>query len=198
MRAMKSWSNTLHLTEPLRDVLPASALAEITRREAAQQAAIQTAYERGRLEGEKSLSELLLRQRTEMQQLLEGVIASLRKSVSQAIHDSEQTLVSLALEIAQKLVADLPITRELVEAAIRDALTEVEGSTQFLVLLHPADLELLQEGDSPLLHLAQSQEVCFQSSPEVTRGGCLVQTRFGVIDARRETKLDLLKRNLLQ
>ena len=38
----------------------------------------------------------------------------------------------------------------------------------------------------------------FSARPEVTRGGCLVQTRFGTVDARRETKFDLLKRNLLR
>jgi flagellar biosynthesis/type III secretory pathway protein FliH len=34
------------------------------------------------------------------------------------------------------------------------------------------------------------------SSTEVSRGGCVVQTRFGVIDARRETKLELLQESL--
>jgi flagellar biosynthesis/type III secretory pathway protein FliH len=38
--------------------------------------------------------------------------------------------------------------------------------------------------------------VRFQPSPEVTPGGCLVQTRFGVIDARRETKLELIRQSL--
>jgi flagellar assembly protein FliH len=194
---MKSWSNTIAFAEPLRDVLPPAAAAEAAEREAALKTAVQAAFERGRMEGEQSLSEQLLRQRAEMQQLLEGVVASLKSAASQVVHDTEQALISLAFELAQKLVAEIPISRALVEAAIRDALTQVEGSTQFLVLLHPADFELLQEGDSPLLHLAQSQEVRFESSPEVSRGGCLVQTRFGVIDARRETKLDLLKRNLM-
>jgi len=41
-----------------------------------------------------------------------------------------------------------------------------------------------------------AQEFRFLSSPEVTRGGCLVQTQFGTVDARRETKFDLLQRTL--
>ena len=42
-----------------------------------------------------------------------------------------------------------------------------------------------------------AQDFRFLASPEVTRGGCLVQTHFGTVDARRETKFDLLKRTLL-
>jgi flagellar assembly protein FliH len=107
-------------------------------------------------------------------------------------------LVALAFSIAQKIVAELPITTTMVEAVVRDALTQIEGTTEFTVRLHPADLELLQKSGSPLLDAKDdSKEFRFVSSGEVTRGGCLVQTRFGTVDARRETKLDLLQRNLL-
>jgi flagellar biosynthesis/type III secretory pathway protein FliH len=73
----------------------------------------------------------------------------------------------------------------------------VEGTAKITIRLHPADLELLQRGDSPLLATeAGANEFRFLGSPEVTRGGCLVQTRFGTVDARRETKFDLIKRSL--
>jgi flagellar assembly protein FliH len=73
----------------------------------------------------------------------------------------------------------------------------VESSTQVTVRLHPADLELLQKNASPLLKSADDpNDFRFLSSVEVTRGGCLVETRFGTVDARRETKFDLLKKNL--
>jgi flagellar assembly protein FliH len=86
----------------------------------------------------------------------------------------------------------------MVEAAVREALTQVEGTAQLTVRLHPADLELLQKAESPVLASNDGDnEFRFLGSPEVTRGGCLVQTRFGTVDARRETKFDLLKRSLL-
>jgi flagellar assembly protein FliH len=85
-----------------------------------------------------------------------------------------------------------------VEAAIHEALAQVEGTAQITVRLHSADLELLQKADSTLVQAGEGvKEIRFLGSPEVTRGGCLVQTRFGTIDARRETKFDLLKRSLL-
>ena len=106
--------------------------------------------------------------------------------------------MAVALEVAQKLVAEMPISAEMVEAAIQDALGQVEGTAQVTVRLHPADLEILQNSNSLLLENMQgATEFRFLGSPEVTRGGCLVQTRFGVVDARRETKFDLLKQNLL-
>jgi flagellar assembly protein FliH len=122
----------------------------------------------------------------------------LRQAVPQVVRDTENLIVSLALEVAQKLVADIPITVPVVEAAVRDALAQVDGTAQFTVRLNPADLELLQNANSPTLKPAEgSDEFRFVPAPEVARGGCMVQTRFGTVDARRETKLDLLKRSLL-
>ena len=74
-------------------------------------------------------------------------------------------MVSLALAVSQKLVAGLPISAEMVEAAVRDALAQVEGAARFTVRLHQADLELLQKAGSPLLTPAAGQEFRFLASP---------------------------------
>jgi flagellar assembly protein FliH len=194
---MKSWSDTLTLQAPLRDIRPAGP-ATAPAAAPSQPAASRAGYEQGRIDGEKALSEQLLKQRAELHELMQGVLNSLRQAVPQVVRDTETVMVSLALEVAQKMVADMPVSVPMVEAAVRDALAQVEGTAHFTVRLNPADLQLLQESGSPILATADNpDEFRFLSSPEVTRGGCLVQTRFGTVDARRETKFDLLKRSLL-
>jgi flagellar assembly protein FliH len=157
----------------------------------------QAAFERGLAEGEKRLGEQLLRQRTELLQLQNGVLASLRERLPQVVRQSESALIQLAIEVARKLVGDLPVSAGMIEAAVRSALAQVEESAEFHVYLHADDLALLQKCNSPVLLPGPGNEaVRFQPSPEVTPGGCLVQTRFGVIDARRETKLELIRQSL--
>jgi len=146
------------------------------------------AYERGLRDGEATLREQLLTQRNEFLELQRGVLDSLRQAVPQVVHDSESALIALALEAAQRLVAGMPVSAEMVQSVVRESLAQVEDTTEITVSLHPEDLALLQPAAENKMH--------FQASPEVTRGGCLVQTRFGVIDARRETKLELLKGSL--
>jgi len=157
----------------------------------------QAAFERGLAEGEKRLGEQLLRQRTELLELQNGVLASLREAVPQVVRQSESALIQLAIEVARKLVGDLPVSAEMVEAAVRSALAQVEESAEFHVYLHADDLALLQKCNSPVLLPGPGNEaVRFQVSSEVTPGGCMVQTRFGVVDARRETKLELIRQSL--
>ncbi len=204
---MKPWLETIRLAQPLRDVQllggtgfqPVS-LSDSTHGQdvRATTEQLRESYERGRADGEKALSEQLLLQRAQMHELSQGFLTSLNQAVPQVVRATENMLISLALSVAQKLVADLPVSSEMVEAAVRDALSQVEGTAQFTIRLNPADLELLQKAESPLFHANDGNtEYHFVASAEVTRGGCLVQTRFGTVDARRETKLELLKRSLL-
>ena len=186
------------LTAPLRQVRIAEPGASRRNLEAEQRQREQAGYERGRQEGEQALSEQLVQQRRELIELQRGVFESLRQIVPQVIRDSEQTLVALALETARKLVAGLPVSGEMMEASVREALAQVEQSSEFTVLLHADDLALLQKLNSPLVSLADGVErIRFRTSREVTRGGCLVQTSFGFIDARREAKFEALKNSLL-
>lgn len=155
------------------------------------------AYERGRLDGERALSEQLIRQRGELIELQNGVIKSLKDSISNVIGECEGAMVALALEIAGKLVIDMPISSEMVEAAVREALASVEQKGTLTVLLNPMDFEMLQTANAPvLLTDVGGERMKFQPSPQVTRGGCMVHTNFGVVDARRETKLEALKQSL--
>jgi len=188
--------DTLRLTQPLRDVrallVPTGPLS---RADAA--TAAQAAYERGHRDGEKSLSTQLLQQRGELIELQTGILKSLQNSIPDVTRDCEGAMIALALEIAGKLVADLPISSEMVEAAVREALANVEQNSTLTVLVNPMDYELLQQANAPILLCdVGGERMKFQTSPQVTRGGCLVQTNFGVVDARRETKLDALKQSL--
>jgi flagellar assembly protein FliH len=191
------WSDTIPFSQPLRDVrllvqAPAQNWQEHLReREDA-------AYERGRCDGERSLSEQLVQQRNEMSELQRGIVESLKRAVPQVILEAQVALVNLALESAQKIVAGLPISAEMVESVVREALRQVEDTAEITIQLHPEDLALLRKHNSPILTgVPEAGPLRFISSADVTRGGCLVQTRFGLIDARRETKVEQLKQSLI-
>jgi flagellar biosynthesis/type III secretory pathway protein FliH len=192
---MKPWSDRLALPKPLRHVRLKDQAG--TEARAASEEELRASYERGRREAEQALGQQLIQQRAEIHELMQGALAALRQAVPQVVRETENAMIALSLSVAQKLVAGLPISAVMVEEVVRDALAQVEGTAQFTVRLHPSDLELLQKTDSPLLANGDgAKEFRFLSSPEVTRGGCLVQTHFGTVDARRETKFDLLQRTL--
>jgi flagellar assembly protein FliH len=190
------WSDTLTFTQPLCDVRPLTPIPALEA-EHRQREAEAAAYERGYRDAEKSLREQLLQQRSELLELHQGVVDSLRQAVSQVVTETEDALMDLALEAAQRLVAGLPITLEMVEAVVREALNHVEDNAEITIHLHADDLALLRKHQSPLLSGSpDSGPLRFVGSTEISRGDCLVQTRFGLLDARRETKLEQLRQSL--
>lgn len=144
-------------------------------------------YQKGIEAGQKSLGQQLVQQRNDLLELQNGVLRSLQETLPRVVQDCEQALVGIALDIAKRVLGEVPMTGEMVEAAVRGALNEIKGVAEYQVHVHPDDLILLQAINSDLLP-ATGAPVVFNPDETISRGGCLVRTRLGTIDARRETK----------
>jgi flagellar assembly protein FliH len=192
---MKSFKS-ITFTAPLRDVqlVSPNSKAEL---EARIREAEASAYERGQRDAEKALSAQLLQQRTELLELQQGVFTSLRNAIPQLVQESEKALIELSFEVAQKIVAGMPVSAEMIEAAIREAMNEIENKNDLTIQLNPDDLALLKKHNSSALESsAGADSLRFATAPEIGRGGCIVVTKFGVLDARRETKIAQLRKSV--
>lgn len=188
------WSNSITLQQPLQDVRLLSRVPTLDWQEHLRERE-KTAYEQGRRDEERALAEQLSRQRNEMIELQKGVADSLKQMLPQMAQEMESALIQLALESARKIVGGLEIDLQMVERVVREALSQAKDTAEISIRLHPEDLALLRKHESPLLEgLPETGSLRFSASPEVTRGGCIVQTRFGLIDALRETKLEQLRK----
>jgi flagellar assembly protein FliH len=188
------WSNTITLQQPLLDVRLLTRAPVLDWQDHLRDSE-RTAYEQGRRDGERVLGEQLLQQRNEIAELQNGVISSLKQMLPQIAREMESTLIELALEAAKKIVNGVKIDAKIVETVVREALTQVQDTSDVSIRLHAEDLALLRKHKSPLLEgLPETGPLRFTASDDVSRGGCIVQTRFGLIDAQRETKLELLRK----
>ena len=192
---MQPWPDSIALSQPLRGVsLSANWSAEMETRVQERE---RIAIERGRAEAQKLFGEQLVQQRGQLLALQNGILGALKDSIPSVVRDCENHLATLALEVARKIVDGLPISAEMVEASISNAMRQVEESAQYSIFVNPEDLKLLQDTTSELLGGNDSRQIKVTASNEVSRGGCIVETPFGRVDARRETKFDLLKNAIL-
>jgi flagellar assembly protein FliH len=188
---MQSWPETIRLAHKPRNVeVTASWPAELEKRIQERE---RVAVERGRAEAQKLFGEQMIQQRQELMALQDGILGALKDSIPGVVRDCETHLAELAVEVARKVVDGMPITAEVVEAAVSTAMRQVEESSHYTIFLNPADLQLLESKTSALLGGNDTRKITVTASNEITRGGCIVETPFGRVDARRETKFDLLK-----
>jgi flagellar assembly protein FliH len=111
----------------------------------------------------------------------------------------ERDLVKLALAVAAKIVkAAVVLDRPVAEENLRRAVELTARRRELRVLLHPEDLARV-EAYLPALRrdFSDLQALPLEADPSVARGGVIVQTREGSVDATIAAQLDQIERGLL-
>jgi flagellar assembly protein FliH len=130
---------------------------------------------------------------------LEQAIHELQLERDRWLTTWEAAALQLAAAISEKIVRrELARQPELSVAMIREALQLAAGQPHLRLRLNPHDLSLLQSsGVDALGLLAAVGEAEFVEDDSITVGGCLIETRHGVIDARLETQIARITEELL-
>ena len=112
----------------------------------------------------------------------------------------EAAAVKLSAAIAEKILRhELSRQPELAVAVVREALQLAAGQPHIKLHLNPHDLAQLKEcGHEALGRLAALGEATLVPDENISRGGCLIETQHGVIDARLETQLARITSELLE
>jgi flagellar assembly protein FliH len=155
-------------------------LAEV---HASRQSGYQDGYRDGLEALEAAKRQHLQQVSAQVASLIEGFDAQLR-----ALEDRiAQSVVDTAVTLARQVVrAELQTRPELVARVAQEAVGAVMLSARHLRLrLNPEDLALVEAGAGEAL---RTREVMLQPDPALARGGCLVESDLGRVDARLETR----------
>jgi flagellar assembly protein FliH len=127
-----------------------------------------------------------------LEQVLRSTAEELANERDQAAERVERPAVELALRIAeQALGAALAIEPERVVDAVRGAMRRLVERERVTVLVNPGDLELVRDAITRLLSELGGVEHCeVQAERRVPRGGAVVRTAEGEVDATLQSKLD--------
>jgi flagellar assembly protein FliH len=122
---------------------------------------------------------------------LEEALAGSRQDAAANTERLEAQAVDLALYIAEKVVGGaVAVEPARVLEAVRGALRSLVERERVTVLVHPDDLELVTESIGEIRASLGGIEHCdVQAERRVGRGGAVVRTPEGDVDARLETKL---------
>jgi type III secretion protein L len=126
------------------------------------------------------------------------LLVGARAVAARARSGAEAELRTLAVRIAEKILGrelalDAKAVVDIAAAAMRHA-----GEPRELVVRCAAeDLEALERGKPRLVERCRSAQVArFVADERVPRGGCILETELGVVDARLSTQLEAIERAL--
>ena len=160
------------------------------------EAQAQAIREQARREG---YAEGMVTGRADLRQLGEPAVEALSEAIqrmreleARTADAVEHHAVVLAIEIAEKVVAGaIEVEPERVLDVVRGALRAIVERERLVIHVNPEDLEIVREGLDELTGaLGGIEHVDVQEERRVPRGGCVVRTTVGEVDARIDTKLE--------
>ena len=159
------------------------------------EAQIQEAYERGRLDGAaEALASRNASEEAEHLATRERIAALLEQIAHQTslfLGGLEQESYRFALAVAERIVKrEITLDDALVMRQVRDAIRRIIGVESITVRVHPDDENLVRSHRPSLLSSSDSvREIIIEGDDTVERGGCILESATGNVDARIASQL---------
>ncbi|MFY9227590.1 MAG: FliH/SctL family protein [Blastocatellia bacterium] len=151
---------------------------------------------------EQALNQARIEANVELTQAMEILNKDINKSLEElsflgqqiAAH-MEEDLLKLSIEIAKKVVhREITTDREVIISLVQVALARLHNRTVAYIRLNPMDYQYLVSNSE---RIATGKTIELSSDPTITRGGCIIETEFGNVDARIEQQFVEIERSLL-
>ncbi len=156
-----------------------------------QEDAYKKAYDLGFEEGTKKAIESKTEELNKKILKLDDLRLSLVQIKEEMIHQNEAHIMKMIYEIASKLAFDhINEHHEVVLKVIKKSIEEAQVDDNVNVLVSNEQLEFLEEHKTEASRENEFlKKVKFVGSSEVSIGSCVVETNYGVIDARIEERI---------
>ncbi len=139
----------------------------------------------------------------EVQRLIDRLHIVLEKTMDKRkviLDETEQQIVELVLLISRKVVKVISESqRNVVMSNVIQALRKVKGRGDVVIRVNLADVKLTTEHIKDFMDSVESvKNITVAEDSSVEKGGCIVETDFGAIDARISTQLNELEQKILE
>lgn len=158
----------------------------------------QEGFEQGQQEGfEQGNQTVLADMQQTMQQTLEKaqeIVERAEQEARQMILDAEREIVEIALAVARRVLArEIEENPTAILPIVKEALGKVRDQEQIIIRVNPEDYEMVLMAKRDLqLMVGRENAVSVAADHIVPSGGCVIDTSLGTVDARLDTKLELV------
>jgi flagellar assembly protein FliH len=117
----------------------------------------------------------------------------------ETIEKTEEQIIGLAIAIAEKIINQEVATRkEIILGVLKGALKNIAETDGMKIRINPQDFRYMMEVKKDFLQSFDGiRNVVFEEDASIKRGGAIVETMFGEVDARLESQLKEIKAAML-
>lgn len=163
-----------------------------------QEPAYQEAYQLGLEEGRKEAFQSAATEINEKLSKLETLIQSISELKNELVQHNETHLVQLTLHMAQRLAShEIKADPSSIAQIIKKAAEMAQLEENVTVQVAPSQIEFLESLKTETgREFEFLKKVKLESAEGISEGGCVIETNYGVIDARFEERVSKLWQSL--
>lgn len=160
----------------------------------------QEGYEKGYAQGLKDGMEFGRKSMQVARDRFEALLHRLMSLPKAVFEDYRGWFISSCLAVSKRIaLGELQTNPRILAQLMEGLLSEAEEAQRITLHLHPKDLDLLNKHSS-LEEMAARAEKTFsiRPDPEMSRGGCRLESEIQLIDASLESRLSLIEKTILE
>lgn len=182
---------TIQLGRSLQHIQRADKAAEAEENATPAPELLKAEYERGRDEARRELASA--------HAALNGLAVGLKRESGEMLAAIDKISTVLAMRIATKILDREIENPQVLQHMIAAALAQVPSHEKLVIHLNPSDRMMLEKlrNDNAGGHALLPADAVLMADPEVRRGGCMIDSNIGTLDARLDTQLRMIEQALL-
>lgn len=110
----------------------------------------------------------------------------------------ESLVIETAFQVAEKIIQKEIEDRSIINESVRGAINKIMGANEVRLKLNSLDADELDEKSNKLINNSSFNRIKIESDDRIEKGGCLIETEIGSVDARIATQLDELKKIMVR
>ena len=161
--------------------------------------AFKEGFEAGKIEAAKIIRLEYEKKVQDIVKDLGSVAGEFSKEVERYNQEFDAAVVKLALAIARRIVdREIDVDEGSVLIRSREAIRKIIGVEKVKIHVSSSDEEYIREHRNELMSYADSlKEIAIEGDNKVERGGCIIESDLGNIDARISTQFEIVEEALL-
>ena len=125
---------------------------------------------------------------------LKQAVLALENARRELRSQMEREAVELALAVAEKVISrEISINRDVVVDVLRTALKQAHGHERVAIRVSPEDFQFLKHGGERISGFPEDVTKIIEEDKSIAKGGCIVETNLGDVDARIEKQLQSVR-----
>jgi len=156
----------------------------------------QKSYEKGLSDGVQKGRELQKNENLQALQAMASIVKETSKLKKSILENAEQQIIQLALAVTEKVIhLEVTTNREVIRCVLKEAIKNIGDRENMKIRVHPQDFHFMLEIKSEFLHDFDGiRNIVFEEDESILRGGAIIETLCGEVDARLDQQFNEIKR----